>query len=135
MSKQMRLFADDPVEHIERKYTTKVDVPIYEPRHSKPHILSIYDTTKAKSLIREVDESGISSDEKEFLRAAAWRHAVFNYEVAADYYAHASPEMQRLMERSALVIVDFDEAIERGFVRLCSDIRSQYLEHNGDADA
>ncbi len=62
------------------------------------------------------------------MRLAAYRHAVFNYEMAADYYAHATPEMQRLMERSALVIIDFDAAIENGFVRLCEDIKTQFME-------
>ena len=36
--------------------------------------------------------------------------------------------MQRLMEQSALVIVDFDKAIEYGFVSLNDQLSSQYLE-------
>jgi hypothetical protein len=56
------------------------------------------------------------------------RHNVFNYEKIADYYSHASPEMQALMERSALVIIDFEKAIELGYVRLCDEIRQQYME-------
>lgn len=120
----------------ETKYTPKIDTPVYEPRHEKPHILSLCDQTKTKALIREIDASGLPEDEKSFLRAAAWRHAVFNYERIADYYAHATPELQRLMEKSALVIIDFGSAIEGGFVRLCNDIREQYLEeYNGNADA
>lgn len=43
---------------------------------------------------------------------------MFNYSKIADYYASASPEMQELMEDSALVIIDFDDAIAKGYVKL-----------------
>lgn len=98
-----------------------------------PDIRLICDSSKTRRMIEEIDDSLLPESEKEFLRCAAWRHAVFNYELAADYYAHASAEMQRMMESSALVIIDFDSAIERGFVKLCDDIREQFLEeYNGN---
>ena len=134
MNKQTLLFADCVAE-TDQKYSKTIEAPVYEPRHDKPHIMTLCDTSKVKSLIREIDASGLPEDEKAFLREAAWRHAVFHYERIADYYAHASSEMQRLMERSALVIIDFDDAIERGFVKLCNAIRKQYLEeYNGNSD-
>lgn len=133
MNKQTLLFADCTAE-ADQKYSKKIEAPVYEPRHDKPHLMTLCDQSKVKALIREIDASSLPDEEKAFLRAAAWRHAVFHYERVADYYAHASPEMQRLMERSALVIIDFDSAIERGFVKLCDDIREQYLEeYNADA--
>ncbi|HQM51540.1 MAG TPA: hypothetical protein PLI86_00265 [bacterium] len=127
MNKQTLLFADCATE-VDQKYSKKIEAPVYEPRHDKPHLMTLCDSSKVKALIREIDASSLPDEEKAFLRAAAWRHAVFHYERIADYYAHASPEMQRLMEASALVIIDFDAAIERGFVKLCDDIREQYLE-------
>jgi len=33
-----------------------------------------------------------------------------------------------LMEESALVIVDIEDAIERGYVRLCESIRRLHME-------
>ncbi len=36
------------------------------------------------------------------------------------------------MERSALVIIDFEKAIQLGYVKLCDDIKSQYLEDYGE---
>ncbi len=135
MSKQTLLF-DNRTEETEQKYSTKIQAPVYEPRHDRPHLMTLCDTTKTKALTREIDASELPEDEKAFLRAAAWRHAVFNYERIADYYAHATPGMQRLMERSALVIIDFEDAIELGFVRLCDEIREQYLEeYVGDAES
>lgn len=49
---------------------------------------------------------------------AAHRHSVFNYRNIAEFYANANPEVQRLMERSALVIIDINDAIANGFVKL-----------------
>ena len=127
MNKQTLLF-DNSSDDASKKYTKKIEAPVYEPKHQKPHIMTLCSPTKTLSLIREIDESGLAEDEKSFLRKAAHRHSVFHYERIADYYAHASPEMQRLMERSALVIIDFDKAIELGFVKLCDDIREQFME-------
>lgn len=127
MNKQMLLFAD--TEQAEgNQYSKKIQAPIYEPTHECPDLFTLCDPTKTRRLIREIDASNVPENEKEFLRQAAWRHAVFNYERIADYYAHATPEMQRLMENSALVIIDFDRAIELGFVKLCEDIKKQFME-------
>ena len=134
MKKQSLLFApEQPTEP--KKYHTGIEAPIYEPKNARPPLIFLCDDSKTRKLIREIDQSGLPEDEKQFLRMAAWRHAVFNYEQIADYYAHASAEMQKLMERSALVIIDFDAAIEGGFVKLCNEIRQQYYEeYKGPAD-
>jgi hypothetical protein len=58
----------------------------------------------------------LKEKEKQFLMSAACRHTVFNYEKIANFYAHSSKECQELMEQSALVIVDYDQAIKNGFV-------------------
>jgi len=116
----------------ESKYSTKIEAPIYEPKNAKPHILELVDKEKTRRLLREIDSSNLPIDEKNFLMDAARRHNVFNYEKVADYYAHATPEMQNLMERSALVIIDFEKAIQLGYVKLCDEIRTQYLEEYGE---
>lgn len=133
MNTQLLMFEPEQKEQ-EQKYSNKIEAPVYEPSHEKPHIMTLCDATKTKILIREINDSILPEEEKEFLRRAAWRHAVFHYERIADYYAHASPEMQRFMERSALVIIDFDQAIEQGFVKLCDDIREQYMQEYIDYD-
>ena len=46
----------------------------------------------------------------------------FNYELIAEYYAHATKEMQILMEKSALVIIDINDAIANGYVKLSENI-------------
>lgn len=112
----------------DNKYTNKIQAPIYEPKNKKPHILELVDKSKTHRLIKEIEASSLSYEEKSFLLDAARRHNVFNYEKIADYYAHSSKEMQQLMERSALVIIDFEKAIEYGYVKLCDEIKKQYLE-------
>lgn len=130
--KQINLFGKEFAPDDNQKYTTKINAPIYEPKHIKPHILELYDKSKAHRLMKEIDASNLSYEEKNFLIDAARRHTVFNYEKIADYYAHATKEMQHLMERSALVIIDFEKAIEYGYVKLSDDIRKQYLEDYGE---
>jgi hypothetical protein len=130
--KQFNMFGNLEPQKEERKYTTKIESPIYEPKNQKPHILELYDNQKTKRLIREIDQSSLPTEEKMFLVDAARRHTIFNYEKIADYYANASPEMQSLMEKSALVIIDFEKAIEYGYIKMCDDIRTQYLEEYGE---
>ena len=125
--KQINMFGGPDVD-TEQKYTSKIEAPIYEPKNKQPHLLELYDKSKSHRLMLEIDRSNVSIEEKTFLMDAARRHTVFNYERIADYYAHATPEMQRLMESSALVIIDFEKAIALGYVKLCDEIRQQYME-------
>lgn len=116
----------------EKKYTTKIKSVHYEPRGEKPHLLEIYDNSKSQRLINEIKASNVTEDEKKFLIYAATRHIVFNYERAADYYANSSKEMQDLMERSALIIIDFEKAIQLGYVKLSDDIKKEYMTEYGE---
>lgn len=131
--KQTNLFGSEFAPKKEdQKYSSKIESPIYEPKNKKPHILELCNKSKTQRLINEIDKSNLSIDEKKFLIDAAKRHSVFNYEKIADYYAHSSKEMQHFMEQSALVIIDFEKAIEYGYVKLCEEIKTQYLEDYGE---
>ena len=105
------------------KYTKDVKIPHYKITRNKPPVASLYDPTKANQLIAKIRQSGVTEEEKEFLINAAKRHIVFNYGNIAEYYAHADKEMQELMEESALVIVDIDDAIANGYVQLSKKIQ------------
>ena len=114
----------------DKKYTTKVGIPQYLPSMKCPRLDTLVDKNKYNELIREINASNVSEQEKEFLRIAATRHLVFTYSRIADYYAHATPEMQRLMEKSALVIIDIDDAIANGYVKLSESIK-KIMEETG----
>jgi len=75
----------------------------------------------------------LPDDVRDFLLNAAERHVQFNFQRVADFYAHAGPEVQELMEDSALVVVDFNKAIEGGFVKLTADIEAAFREDYPDA--
>lgn len=96
------------------KYTLKVKIPQYEITGECPEISDMLDSSKADELIQ-----------------AARRHNVFNYRNIAEYYAHAEPEVQKLFEKSALVIIDVNDAIANGYVQLATDI-TDIME--GEAD-
>lgn len=131
--KQINIFGNEFAHNKdEQKYSSKIEAPIYEPKNKKPHLLELIDKSKTQRLLKEIDNSNLPYEEKMFLIDAARRHNVFNYEKIADYYAHASKEMQHLMERSALVIIDFEKAIQYGYVKLCEEIKKQYLEEYGE---
>jgi len=65
---------------------------------------------------------------------AAGRHTVLNFELIANYYAHSSKACQELMEDNALVIIDFEKAIENGYVVLSEKISEQYLVDYPESD-
>lgn len=100
-------------------YTTKVNVPQYEVTGASPMLSDLVDTTKTNELLEEIDNAeGITEEERQFLRKAAMRHLKFNYRNVAGYYAGATQAMQDLMERSALVIIDYEDAIANGYAKL-----------------
>ena len=130
--KQINLFGNEFKEEGEKKYSNKIEAPIYEPKNIKPNILELVNKEKTNRLIREINNSTLPIEEKNFLIDAATRHSVFNYENIADYYSHSNKEMQNLMEKSALVIIDFEKAIQLGYVVLSEEIKNQYLEEYGE---
>lgn len=120
------LFADGPTSDddggdggIDDTYTAKITSPVYEPKAECPAVAELVDRSKTLALKAEIDAvAGLPSDIAGFLHLAAERHAAFDFHRIADFYAHADAPTQRLMERSALVIIDFQQAIDMGYVRL-----------------
>lgn len=106
----------------ESAYSDKIVAPIYEPKGERPQITELADKTKRDELLKAIEKANLSDDIKDFLKLAAERHTIFNYEKIAEYYAHAAKELQNYFESSALVIIDFDKAIENGFVQITNDI-------------
>ena len=115
-------------------YSRKVIAPTYEPSGHTPSFGEMYDTTKRDALLHEIEKANLPDEVREFLRQAAARHTVFNYAKIADYYAQASPKIQALMEQSALVIIDFDKAIENGFTTMTKDLANAYRIERGITD-
>ena len=115
-------------------FSTKVQSPIYTPSGPCPPVSELYDASRADKLLAEIDAAtDIPDDLREFLRLAAIRHVTIRFDRVANYYAHAPAHIQRLFEDSALVIIDFNRAIELGFVRLEEGIQEALLNDHPDA--
>ena len=121
-------FLDDTeaLDEVDDTYTTDINIPQYEPSGEVVPLESL----KTEALLMEIEDSNLSDTEKDFLRKAAQRHKQFNYKRIAEYYANASDEMQDLMERSALVIIDYDDAIKNGYVQLSSSLEEILGDEN-----
>ena len=105
-------------EAAESQYTNKITAPIYEPKGERPPIKDLSDKTKTNELCNEIEKAGLPDEVRGFLLTAAQRHTVFNFRNIAEFYCHASADVQHLMERSGLIIIDMDKAIANGFVHL-----------------
>ena len=123
-----------PLGDADNPYTTKIKTPTYEPQGEKPSVEELYDDKKAVDLIAEIKASKLNEKEKQFLMSAASRHIVFDYAKIANFYAHSSEDCQELMENSALVIIDFDKAIENGFVKLTEAINDMFQSGEASED-
>jgi hypothetical protein len=125
--------SDGPINGDDNPYTDKVDSPTYEPTGEKPLVEELFNDEKAMDLIDSIKDSKLSEKEKQFLMTAASRHIVFDYSKIANFYAHSTKECQELMEKSALVIVDFNKAIENGFIQLTEEISNMFESDENDA--
>ena len=113
---------EDVVDELENLYTTKINIPSYEVTGDEPTISEMLDENKANQLIEEINKLEIDDDKKDFLKKAATRHYTFNYGNIAEYYAHQNKEVQQVMEKLALVIIDIKSAIANGYVELSNTL-------------
>lgn len=129
---------------LDETYTQKVVRPQYEITGDKPSVGEMYDGSKTKDLIARIEKSDVPEDIKEFLRYAAYRHTVINYSRVAEFYAHSEKDVQELFEDSALVILDFEDAIDKGYVLVNDKIKTEVIDDeenevddidDGDAEA
>lgn len=109
--------AEEIVER-DNPYTSRIEVPFYEPTGEEISLKELADTSVRDNLINEINQADIPQDIADFLILSSQRHVVFDYRKIAEYYSNASEEVQYLMEKSALVIIDYDDAIKRGYVKL-----------------
>lgn len=127
------LLGDDFGDEEESAYTEKVEIPVYEPTSTiKPEFNEMYNYEKAMKLILKIESANISEEEKRFLKMAAYRHVDFNYRAIAEFYCHSDKEIQELMEESALVIIDFNKAIENGFVEFTKEVMNSQGEDDDE---
>lgn len=117
----------------ENGYTDKIEIPKYEITEEKPSVSELFDIQKTNMLIDEIKNKKFEKELEDFLIYTAYRFTVFQYNKIAEFYAHSSKDAQEIMEKLALVIIDFDKAIENGFVTFVNELFSNeelYSEEN-----
>ena len=115
----------------EDKYTTKIDIPQYEPTGKHVSFSDCTNTEKYFNLLNDIENCQCSDDVKSFLRLAATRHIEFSYKNIAEYYANdASKEEQELFEKMALVIIDYNDAMKNGYVQISRELERIIEENN-----
>ena len=109
-------------------YTKEINIPHYEITGECPLLTDLVKEEKTNSLIERINNSNIPQDIKDFLIKASYRHLAFNYQNIAEYYAHADKDIQELMVESALVIIDYNNAIRNGYVQIKNSINEMIQE-------
>lgn len=113
---------DEFEEGIDELYTKKINIPQYEINGDMPEIEDLIEETKYNEFKSEIENSNVTDEQKEFLLKALTRLYTFDYASIAEYYAHQNKEMQELMEKLALVIIDINDAIANGYVELSKSL-------------
>lgn len=109
------------------RYTNVIPKIQYVPKtRCKPSEISLYNLEKYNNLVKEIKSKNLDSEIEKFLLYSATRHIVFNYARIAEYYCHANKDVQELMEKSGLVIIDFDDAMENGYIELTKHLEELY---------
>jgi hypothetical protein len=106
----------------QQEYSNKMDIPQYQIVGDEPIISALANYTKTDQLKTEIIKADLPAELTDFLLAAADRHTVFDYGAIAEFYPHQTPEVQRLMEESALVIIDAGDAIRNGYANFLTTI-------------
>lgn len=118
-------------------YVKTVTAPVYEITGEKPNTTDLCKTDRRDKLVSQIETTrGLPEDIKGFLLRAAERHTVFDFRNIAEFYAHSDKKVQRLFEASGLVIIDFDKAIEHGYVLLTKNMEGLYdKDWEGEEDS
>jgi len=122
-----------PADDIENIYSQAVKVPQYEIVGDQPKLKELFNDDRSLKLQKEINESNIPDDIKQFLVTASMRHIVFDYSKIAEFYPHQTPEIQKLMEQSVLIIIDANDAIANGYAVFAQTIDELEQLDNEDA--
>ena len=107
----------------DNNYSRSIEAPVYEITGDCPEVKDLAKLDKYTELRLSIEKSEAPKEIKDFLLHAASRHIVFDYRNIAEYYAHADKDIQDLFEQSALVIIDFDKALQYGFIDMVKELQ------------
>jgi hypothetical protein len=129
------------VEDAENPYTIKREFEKYEPSNGEggaevveEDFTKLCNSDKVLEFQNKIEALDTSEEIKNFLKATATRFYDFNFKNIAEFYARTTPEIQSIMEELALVIIDYDKALELGFVKLNKRVEELFNSEYGEED-
>lgn len=132
---------NDNEEDIKNPYTVKREFEKYEPTNGEggaeveiENLKNCYNNEKFLEMQNKINALDTNEEIKDFLKATATRFYDFNFKNIAEFYARTTPEIQSIMEELALVIIDYDKALELGFVKLNKRIEELFNNEYGEED-
>ena len=108
-------------------YERKIATPVYEVKGFPVEIEDLYDAKKYEELVEEIEKANFVPEVKKFLLLAATRFIEFDYRKIAEFYAKSDKKTKEMFEKLALVVVDFEKAIENGWIEMSEKLREAYL--------
>lgn len=97
----------------EQKYSKVIGIPDFIPNGENVELENCINTEKYVKLVNEINGSNLTESEKKFLRLGATRWIQFRYDNIAQYFCtKANPEFQKMLQRLAMVLIDFDDVLE-----------------------
>lgn len=109
----------------DEKYVSFGEGLQYSPTGDEVCIKDCYDDERYKEFMSLIEKSELSNEMKSFLKLAASRFIVFNYKKIAELYcSKCSKDEQDVFEKLSLVIVDFNDALKNGLVRMSETLKT-----------
>lgn len=111
-------------------YSNKIKLPIFDPTGKQVTLDECVNVDQFVKYMDEIDkyksENKINEQQYKFLKLAASRFIVFNFENIAEYFCQTNADMQRIMQDLALVLIDYDDALKASVVD-CVDFTNKIL--------
>lgn len=114
----------------DKKYSIGLRIPDYLPEGIDVDLEGCIDKSKYIELCKIIESSDLPEDKKALYKLVATRFIEFRFDGFAEYYCNLknskdvsiAREEQEIMERLACVIIDINDAIHYGFVKMNSFI-------------
>lgn len=116
---EKKMLRPDKENYSQNMVRPKISDFIYEPKGQKPIISDCVDTTEMDGVLERLKAvKGITKEERRVLEICAYRFARIDFSKMAEYYAQSGKAMQAAMEDNFLVLIDFNAARERGYIKM-----------------
>jgi len=103
-------------------YTQKTAIPVYEPQGLNVKIKDLCDLSEFNEKLKLIEDFK-DSNLYNFLYFASTRFIKFNFKNIAEYYCNLQDEqVKKVFKDLALIIIDFQDAISRGFIELTEQL-------------